>query len=138
MKTIRILILEDDLKTLSVIMDKLFSLEEEMAEKGILKEIAVTVLSEFTQVLDYPNSSKKVNFNIVLLDYDCKACGSFHVLDFKKFDPTKIIAISTNKEYNDAATEKGVSRVVRKDYRDLTPFADLLVEQIKELMGKID
>ena len=90
MKTLRILILEDDLETISVLTDRLFKLEKEV--KGF--DIAVTVLSEYTQVEEYINNTKVV-FDIVLLDRDCKACGSFHVLDFEKVGVDKIISISS-------------------------------------------
>jgi hypothetical protein len=132
MKTIRILILEDDLKTLSVITDKLFELEEEIIEGG--RDIAVTVISEYTTVENFLNKNGDSGFDIILLDRDCKLCGSFHVLDFEKFDPNKIIAISTNVEYNDAVVVKGVNKVCRKDYRDLEKFGKELLEEIKKML----
>jgi hypothetical protein len=133
MKTIRILILEDDLKALSVLMGKLFDLEEELYANTDPNDIAVTVFSEYTQVRDYLNSINN-NFDVILLDRDCKAGGSFHVLDLEKYDPKKIISISTYPEYNEKAKKRGVTRVVRKDYDNLDKWGEELIDTIKELL----
>ncbi|MDO8513576.1 MAG: hypothetical protein Q7S37_03675 [bacterium] len=133
MKTTRILILEDDLKTLSVIMGSLFSLEEELVGK---LDFAVTVFSEYTEVENYLNKIEKPNFDIVLLDRDCKMCGSFHILDFEKFGKDKIVSISSTPEWNEEAKEAGISRIVPKDYSDLEDFGKRLIEEIRNIISE--
>jgi hypothetical protein len=130
MKTTRILILEDDLQTLSVIMDGLFELEEELYGKT---DFAVTVFSEYTEARDYLNNLEKSEFDIVLLDRDCKLGGSFHILDFEKFGKNKIISISSTPQWNEEAEAAGINRIVPKDYMNLSDFENRLVEEIKNM-----
>ena len=132
MKTIRILILEDDLKTLAVIMDGLFRLEESLIDEQI--DFAVTTFSEYNQVQDYLNQIQEPNFDIILLDRDCKLGGSFHVINIKKFGADKFIAISTQPEYNETAIKMGVKRIIRKDYKRLEEFAANLSDEIKDMI----
>ncbi len=134
MKTTRVLILEDDLKTLSVIMDGLFELEESSIGKT---DFAITVFSEFTQAKDYLNKLEKSDFDIVLLDRDCKLCGSFHVLDFDKLGKDKIISISSTPQWNEEAKEAGIQRIVPKDYSDLEDFGIRLIEEIRRELFQI-
>lgn len=134
MKTIKILILEDDLKTLAVLLDKISMLEEDLQNKNY-GDIAVTVLSEYTQVEEYINKLEKPNFDIILLDRDCKAGGSFHVLNLDKIDKDKIISISSVPEYNEAAKDMGIKKVVWKDYDSLEMFADKVIGEIKEIFS---
>lgn len=133
MKTVRILILEDDLETLSVLLSKFNSLEKKLSWGS--NDIAVTVLSEYTQVEEYINNTK-MPFDIILLDRDCKAGGSFHTLNFDKFDVDKIISISSVPEYNENAKLKGVTRIVYKDYKDLENFANKVIDEIQEILTK--
>lgn len=130
MKTVRTLILEDDLKTLSLLLDKLSVLEEQ--DRSI--DFAVTVLSEYTQVEEYANKKTDNDFDIILLDRDCKAGGSFHVLDFDKFNANKIISISSVPDYNEQAKKHGVSKIVYKDYEDLEKFSSGVIEEIKSIL----
>lgn len=132
MKTIRVLILEDDLKTLAIIMDGLFKLEESLIDRHI--DFAVTVFSEYSQVEDYLNQIQEPNFDIILLDRDCKLGGSFHVINIKKFGADKFIAISTQPEYNETVIKMGVQRVVRKDYKQLDKFVVDLIYEIKNIL----
>lgn len=132
MKTIRILILEDDLKTLSVIMEGLFGLEESLIDKQI--DFAVTVFSEYDQVQDYLNQIPEPNFDIILLDRDCKLGGSFHVINIERFGADKFIAISTQPEYNEEAIKMGVQKIVRKDYEQLDEFKIELMTEIKNMI----
>lgn len=124
--------MEDDLKTLSVIMDGLFKLEESLIDRQI--DFAVTTFSEYNQVQDYLNQIQEPNFDIILLDRDCKLGGSFHVINIKKFGADKFIAISTQPEYNETAIKMGVKRIVRKDYKRLEGFAADLSEEIKSMI----
>ena len=128
MKTIRILILEDDLKTLSVITNGLFDLEERLFDEHV--NIAITVFSEYLSVEDYLNKIEQPNFDIILLDRDCKLGGSFHAINVKKFGADKFISISTQPEYNETANRMGVTRFVRKDYKRLDNFCADLIKEI--------
>jgi len=132
MKTIRILILEDDLETLTKIIEGLTKLENNMI--GERFDFALTVFSEYTQVEDYLNQIEEPNFDVILLDRDCKLGGSFHVINIKKFGVDKFIAISTQPEYNATVAKLGIKRIVRKDYEKLSEFAEELIIEIKDLI----
>jgi hypothetical protein len=132
MKTIRILILEDDLKTLSVITDKLFELEERLFDDNI--DFAVTVFSEYTEVEEYLNKKGSNKFDIILLDKDCKLTGSFHCLDFDKFDLNKIIAISSVAQYNKELEKIGIKKVCRKDFANMNQFGDDIIKEIIKMI----
>ena len=134
MKTIRILILEDDLETLSLILKKLHQLEEKLAVTNSPKDFSIVTLSEYTQVEEYINRSAESKFDVVLLDRDCKAGGSFHILDMQKIGPEKIISISSIPEYNEEARKKGVGRIVWKDYQNLDKFSENVVDELKFLI----
>src|SRR3989344_5422760 len=77
MKIIRILILEDDLETLSLLLKKLDLLEEKLANSASPKDFSLITISEFTQVQEIVNKSQNLEFDVILLDRDCKAGGSF-------------------------------------------------------------
>lgn len=134
MKRIKILILEDDLQTLAKILDGLYRLEEKLTNAENPKEIAVTVLSEYTQVEEYINASQNPQFDIVLLDRDCKAGGSFHILDMEKIGVEKIVSISSIPQYNEEAKRLGVTRIVHKDYSRLDYFTKRLCRHIEEMV----
>ena len=124
-----ILILEDDLRTLSKIMDGLFELEQNQPFS-----FSVIVLTNYQQVEDYVNNNPKAQFDIILLDRDCKLCGSFHVLNIERFGADKVIAISSVPEYNEEAKKRGVKRVVLKDYQDLDQFAKKVVKEVEQMV----
>lgn len=127
MKTSRILILEDDLKTLSVIMDCLFEIEERLVGRT---DFAVTVFSEYIEVENYLNKIDEPHFDKILLDRDCKMCGSFHILDFEKFGKDRIISISSTPNWNQEARAAGIKRIVPKDYSNLEDFKQKLGEEL--------
>lgn len=104
MKTFRVLILEDDLMTLSALLQMLALVEQSQDNKNCY-DFAITIMSEYTQVENLVNPMPD-NYDIILLDRDCKACGSFHVLDFDKFDVEKIISISAIPEWNEEAKKE--------------------------------
>ena len=116
----RILLLEDDLKTVVFLSNVFSQLEEKYSPYGIL--ISLTVLSEYIQVNKFELQDLK-EFDAILLDRDCKIGGSFHVLPIEGLDPAKIIAISSTPPYNDEARERGVIHVVEKDYALLDAFS---------------
>lgn len=127
----RILILEDDLATLSILIKHITILENEIASSGA--QIAITVLSESTQVDEYINNTQ-TRFDVILLDRDCKAGASFHVLDIQKYGAEKIIGISSIPSYNDSLSKLGITRIVPKDYTDLNNFSKKVIVHIRELL----
>lgn len=134
MKLVRILILEDDNQALALLLHKITNLEIKLYEEKKNIEIAVTILSEYTQVENYLNKINHDYFDVILLDRDCKAAGSFHALDIEGFGPEKIISISSIPEYNEEAKKRGIKRVVFKDFNQLGAFADSVMDQVKELI----
>jgi len=134
MKTIRILILEDDLLTLATLLQKIHLLEEEFLNNKPANDIAVTVLSEYTQVEEYLNKTNHIKFDVILLDRDCKACGSFHCLNFEKYGKDKIISISTVPQWNKEAVQKGIKKVVYKNHEDIEDFVNNVIAKTKEIL----
>ncbi len=128
MKTIRVLVIEDDLETLSVIMSVLKDFENKLLKGDEKKDVAVTVFSEYTQVEGYLNNMEEPTFDVVLLDRDCKLGGSFHALNLDKFGKDKIIGISSVPEYNDQLAEKGINITINKDYLELDAFGAQLLK----------
>lgn len=133
MKTIRLLLLEDDLETVTVLTHRLYMLEHEMESKGM--DLSLVVLSEYSMVEQYINTDNEHSYDIVLLDRDCKAGGSFHALDLEKFNLDKVISISSIPEWNDEAKKKGISRIVHKTHDDLNGFAEQVLAHIREVLS---
>lgn len=132
MKMYRILILEDDLETLSTLLKYLARLEKTIQDDG--KDIAVTILSEYWQVEEHINASSSERFDVILLDRDCKAGGSFHALDFKKYKDTGIIGISSVPDYNEQLKEHGITKIVWKNHQDLNDFAFKVIRLIEDIL----
>lgn len=124
-----ILILEDNLKVLSRILDGLFELEQDQPF-----DFSVIVLTNHQQVEDYVNSNPKAQFDIILLDRDCKLNNSFHVLNIERFGADKIIAISSVPEYNKETQRRGVKRVILKDLQFIDEFANKVVKEIEKML----
>lgn len=116
---VRILILEDDLEAVSKLLNRLKNLELKLKI-----DFSVMVLSEYTQA-EWLNKTD-MEFDIILLDRDCKAACSFHVLNIEKFGIERVISISSIPAYNQQASVRGVSKVIWKN------FEDLMVLQIKQ------
>jgi hypothetical protein len=130
-RLLKILILEDDLLTLSKLIGKLSGLEERLSkDKGI--GLSILVLSEYKQVEKYINQDQSPEFDLVLLDRDCKLGGSFHTLNIQKFGAEKIVGISSVPEYNEALKKFGVTKFLLKDYRFLDKFSDKVLTLIEE------
>jgi hypothetical protein len=127
-----ILILEDDLRTLSKILEKLSTLEDDQPY-----QFSTIVLTNHIQVTEYINNNSKVNFDMVLLDRDCKLGGSFHIADLERIGVEKVIAISSVPKWNDEARKRGVKRVVQKDYKNLDTFADAVRIEIDNLLREL-
>ncbi len=134
MKTIKVLILEDDLETLSLLLKKLYLFEEKFVGGNSPIEFSTVTLSEYTQVEELINKSQNLDFDIILLDRDCKAGGSFHVLDVERFGPDKVISISSVPEYNEDARKRGIKRIVWKDYQNLESFSNQVIKEVKSLI----
>ena len=137
MKPIKILILEDDLKTLAKLLDKLYLLEEKFLKLPEKTDLFITILSEYKQVEEYINKNNSIQYGIVLLDRDCKAGGSFHILDIKKIGIDKIIGISSVLEYNKELRELGINKIVDKNYSHLDDFANNVMIIVENLIKKI-
>lgn len=124
-----ILILEDNLKVLSKILDRLSVLEQDQPY-----EFSVIVLTTHLQVEDYVNNNTNATFDIILLDRDCKLNESFHILDIERFGADKVISISSIEEYNNEAKERGVKRVVLKDLQHIDEFAEKVVKEVEKMI----
>lgn len=124
-----ILILEDNLKVLSRILDGLDKLEQEQ-EYGL----SVIILTNYQQVKDYVNNNPKALFDIILLDRDCKLNQSFHIFDIERFGADKIISISSVPKYNEDAKKRGVQRVVEKDLVHIDEFAKKVVNEVERMI----
>lgn len=133
MKLVRILILEDDLETLSKLLQSLTALQKRFENL----DLALTILAEYTQVAEYLNKADENIFDIILLDRDCKACGSFHCLDFSKYPVEKIIGISSVPPYNEELKQQGVTKIVHKDYQALDKFINEVEVNLTELISKL-
>lgn len=124
-----ILILEDNLKVLSKLLDKLYTLEGDQPN-----ELSVIVLTNGQQVEDYINNNQKTDFDIALIDYDDKLGRTFHILDIERFGADKIIGISSVPKWNEEAKKRGVKRIILKDYAKMDEFADKVVSEISKLI----
>lgn len=125
-----ILILEDNLKILSVLLDKLYALEGSQPN-----ELSVIVLTNGQQVQDYINNNPKTDFDIALLDFDDKLGKSFHALDIEKFGPDKIISISSVPKWNEEARKRGIKKVILKDYAKMDEFADNVAAEVRAMIS---
>ena len=124
-----ILILEDNLKVVSKILDYLYELEQDQPY-----DFSVIALTTYQQVEDYINSNPKANFDIILLDGDCKLNQSFHILDLERFGAHKVISISSVPKYNESAKKRGVKKVIEKDLADIEGFAQKVVKEIEKMI----
>lgn len=124
-----ILILEDDLRTLSKILEKLSSLEDDQPY-----QFSTIILTNYLQVEQYVNENPKAHFDLILLDRDCKLGGSFHVIDLERFGAEKVIAISSVPKWNEEAKKRGVTVVVEKDYKNRDTFAHTLLAEVAKML----
>lgn len=124
-----ILILEDNLHVVSLLLEKLWELEGDQPN-----ELSVMLLTNSEQVERYINTNPQAEFDVILLDRDCKLNKSFHILDFERLGPEKIISISTVPEYNAEALSRGATRAVEKDLRDIDLFVENVVREVAEMI----
>lgn len=125
----RILILEDNLLVLSKLLEKLEYLEQDQPYS-----LSLVVLTDSQQVEDYINSNPKAQFDVILLDRDCKINESFHNFDIERFGADKVISISSVEEYNIEAKKRGVKKVVLKDIRDYDRFVNLVILNLRNVI----
>lgn len=124
-----ILILEDDLRTLSKLLEKLSRVEDDQPYS-----FSLIILTDYTMVEEFINKDPVPKIDLILLDRDCKLGGSFHVLDIEKIGAEKIIAISSVPEYNQQAKKRGVKKSVLKDYKTLDKFSDDVASEIEKFL----
>lgn len=125
--TKNILILEDDLETLSKLLGGLAKLEKAFYPT----DFDITVLSNYEAVEKWINKEESNKYDVILLDRDCKMGGSFHILDIEKFGPEKIISISSTPQWNDMAQNRGVKNIIWKDFGNLDEFVEKVVAAIE-------
>lgn len=130
--TKNILILEDDIQTLSKILDGIAKLEKDFYPT----DFDITVLSNYEVVEKWINKESADKYDLILLDRDCKMGGSFHILDIEKFGPEKIISISSMPQWNKEAEARGVKNIIRKDYENLDTFVDSVISGIPKILKK--
>ena len=126
----KILVLEDNLRVLSKILERLAILEGDQPY-----DLCVITLSDYTQVEKYINNNPKAEFDVILLDRDCKLGGSFHVLDIERFGANKIIAISSVPKWNEEAKKRGVKKVIEKDPLRQDEFVEKVVREIEKMIA---
>ncbi|MBI5018837.1 hypothetical protein HZB58_01025 [Candidatus Gottesmanbacteria bacterium] len=124
-----ILILEDNLHVLSLLLEKLYVLEQDQPY-----DFSTIVLTNHQQVQDYVNANPQAEFDIVLLDRDCKLNESFHVFDIERFGADKVISISSVPNYNEDAKRRGVNKAVLKDFKALDVFVDKVVREVEKMI----
>lgn len=128
----KILILEDNYKVLSKLLEKLSVLEDKQPF-----EFSITVINDSEQVENLINNNPNAEFDIIILDRDCKINKSFHVLDIERLGTEKVIAISTVYKYNEQAKDRGVTKVIEKDLAAIDDFADKVIAAIEETLSKL-
>lgn len=135
MKTIRVLILEDDLKACQAILKALEEVEFEAIKKGI--ELSALVFQERVFVEEFVNQREWTGEEIVFLDREANKgqAGNFHDLDFEKFDKDRIISISSVPDFNEDARKRGINRVVQKDFTKMEEFGERVKKQVGDIVG---
>lgn len=124
-----LLILEDDLRTLSKLLEKLSKIEDEQPYS-----LSLIILTDYTMVEEFINKDPMPKVDLILLDRDCKLGGSFHILNIEKIGAKKIIAISSVPEYNLQAKKRGVKKSVLKDYKTLDVFSDRVAQEVENFI----
>jgi hypothetical protein len=127
-----ILILEDNLNVLSKLLNTLYALENDQPY-----DFSIIILTTHEQVKNYINENPKAQFDIVLLDRDCKLNGSFHTLDIERFGVDKVIAISSIPEYNEQIRELGVKRIILKDMQNLDEFSIKITKEVEDMITTV-
>lgn len=131
-KLFNVLILEDDLEICGRLLLSLHKVEPQLAPY----DLDVTLLSTGNAVEQLINAHPERQFDVILLDRDCKLNRSFHVLDLQIFDPSYIVSISSTPMWNHEARSNGIKHCVPKSFSDLGGFADRAAAKVQELLGE--
>jgi spore coat polysaccharide biosynthesis predicted glycosyltransferase SpsG len=126
----RILILEDNLRVLSVLIKTIKEIEQELNEN-----IAVSVISEGEKAGLFEEDLKEDLFDVVLLDRYSKGKKDFHQVVTEFVNPQKVISISSMPQANQLAIDKGVLLSVTKDYSDLKLFGEKVKKSINQILN---
>lgn len=125
--------LEDDLTAIALLSRELARLEERFPDQNRI--ISLTVISEPKLVETYVNPDNQTRYDVILLDHDSKAGGTFYVLDFSKFNLDRIVSISSTPAWMDEARRIGISKIVWKELTNLEEFARNVGEAVSRLIG---
>lgn len=125
-----ILLLEDDLEVSGKLLLALHRIEPFLAPY----DLDITLLSTSDAVAQLVNAHPERQFDVILLDRDCKMNASFHILDLKHFDPEKIISISSTPMWNQAAMKNGITNCVPKSFSALDNFAEEAAQKVFEML----
>jgi len=131
-KLFSVLLLEDDLEVCSKILLALHRMEPHLAPF----DLDLTLLSTGQSVEQLINAHPERQFDVILLDRDCKMNASFHVLDFDQFSPDNIISISSTPMWNQQADNIGIAHCVPKSFNDLAGFAERAAEKVFEILSE--
>ncbi len=129
-KLYRVLLLEDDLEVAGRLLLALYRIEPHLAPY----DLDLVLLSTSDAVVELVNSHSERHYDIILLDRDCKANGSFHVLDDIQFSPDKVISISSTPMWNHVAKERGAIHVIPKSFNALDEFAERVADKVLEML----
>lgn len=125
-----ILVLEDDLEVAAKLLQAFHRMEPYLAPF----DLDVTLLSTCNSVQRLVNEVSDRHYDVIVLDRDCKAAGSFHVLDFDRFGKENLISISSTPEWNRSAQASGTRHIIPKSFNQLDKFASDVAERVLELL----
>lgn len=126
----KVLILEDNPRILSILLDKIAQIEEESGFK-----IAVFVVSQGEKVSLFQENLEKDEFDAILLDRYSRDEMDFHRAVMGKINPKKTISISSMPQANQEAKEVGVDYIVEKNYLEIKIFGEKVKEKMKKILN---
>jgi hypothetical protein len=125
-----VLLLEDDLEVCGKLLLALHRIEPFLAPY----DLDLTLLSTSDAVAQLVNAHPERQFDVILLDRDCKMSASFHILDLSYFDPERIISISSTPMWNQEAKMNGITNCVPKSFNALDEFAEEAAQKVFEML----
>lgn len=129
-KLINILILVDDIATISVLADRISIIDNGLTDTTI----SITVLSDYFQVDEYVSRMDNHRFNIILLDEDCAAGRALFNFKIEEIGPEKIIAFTSKPAYIEMARKRGISKIITNDLQKPMAFIDKVAHYTKKLI----
>ena len=129
-KLFRLLLLEDDLEVVGKLMLALHRIEPHLAPY----DLDVTHLCTSDAVEELVNLHPARIYDIALMDRDCKAARSFHVLNPQRIRDNNIISISSTPMWNQEAQSNGVSHIEPKSFSDLDAFAERVAARVSNIL----